>query len=488
MSNIVAICQKNDSKYPSKEEMIYPAENYPEFDGYFEKVAKENSPFKMMRELFLMMELDIENYGRSTWNPLGEYIEPDQTILIKPNLVLDVNEAGGVECLYTQPSVVAAVIPYVVKALGERGQIIIADAPMQECDFDKLIDQSGYSDIVSYYRSKGITISLVDLRGLKTKVVAGVHQQSAVLGKGKLVKLNELSEHASLDSTLLKKDRITNYDPSELSKHHNSHIHEYLVANEALEADVIINMPKPKTHRLAGATISMKNFVGIATRKEYLPHHRIGSVSESGDEYQKKSILLNLNSKILDLKNKHLSNRKYLLAGASLYLGKAISWTDRNLISHEEHRVGAWYGNDTIWRTIVDLNRIALYSDKNGIIKDTVQRKILVIADMIIMGEKEGPCYPSPRDVGILAMGSNTAIFDEAIATIMGFSTKKIPLFSNLKNNDNIPIAVDEAGLIISNNINWNGKNYKEIKRESTLNLTPTSGWKGHIELDTDEK
>ena len=80
---------------------------------------------------------------------------------------------GDTECLYTQPSVVAAVIDYVLIALGNTGEIILGDAPMQECNFKHLIETSGYLDLVKYYQKKGKKVSIVDFRELTSNVIDG---------------------------------------------------------------------------------------------------------------------------------------------------------------------------------------------------------------------------------------------------------------------------------------------------------------------------
>ena len=49
-------------------------------------------------------------------------------------------------------SVVAAVLDYVLIALQGHGQIILGDAPMQDCDFNRLMHESGYLDMVHYYQ------------------------------------------------------------------------------------------------------------------------------------------------------------------------------------------------------------------------------------------------------------------------------------------------------------------------------------------------
>ena len=58
-----------------------------------------------------------------------------------------------------------------------------------------------------------------------------------------------------------------------------------LVPLAVLEADVIVNLPKLKTHKKAGVTCALKNLIGINGNKEYLPHHRIGGHNLGGDCY-----------------------------------------------------------------------------------------------------------------------------------------------------------------------------------------------------------
>lgn len=101
-----------------------------------------------VEEGFRLMGYDRERIDKPDWNPLGEIIKPGDKVLIKPNMVMHKNNnpQGGLECLYTQPSVVEAVLYYVVRALQstEGGHVVIADAPMQACNFEELIEQSGY--------------------------------------------------------------------------------------------------------------------------------------------------------------------------------------------------------------------------------------------------------------------------------------------------------------------------------------------------------
>lgn len=133
---------------------------------------------KMIENSFLNLEMDKNNYGKDKWNPLGDnLIREGDTVLIKPNLVLDKNQNGlGEECLYTNVSIAEAILPYVLKALNGKGKIIIADAPVQSCDFENLVDKSGYKSLVDSYKEKNIDIELKDLRRISIKTKTRNHQ------------------------------------------------------------------------------------------------------------------------------------------------------------------------------------------------------------------------------------------------------------------------------------------------------------------------
>jgi len=264
--------------------------------------------------------------------------------------------------------------------------------------------------------------------------------------------------------------------------HHHDEIHEYSISNYILNADVIVNMPKPKSHRKAGVTISLKNFVGANTRKEFLPHHTKGSIKKGGDEFLPNHFLKNIQSALMDRKNINVANHKYKKAGVDDFLYKCCAHLYKSGYSE-----GSWYGNDTISRTIVDLNRIIKYADKVGIIKNTPQRRQIIIADMIISGEKEGPVTPSPKKVGIIAAGFDPVLFDETIATIMGFDPKKIPTIRQARSiPDSLVLTNNESSslLVKSNYQGYNVTNLRDIKKNDILCFEPSSGWKNHIELE----
>ncbi len=97
----------------------------------------------------------------------------------------------------------------------------------------------------------------------------------------------------------------------------------------------------------------------------------------------------------------------------------------------ETIRNGMWHGNDTIWRATLDLNKILLYADSDGVMHDTPQRKYFAVVDGIIAGEGNGPMEPDPKPIGVLVSGTNPVAIDTVVGTIMGFDVNKIPTVSN---------------------------------------------------------
>lgn len=90
--------------------------------------------------------------------------------------------------------------------------------------------------------------------------------------------------------------RIYGYSSEIMKEAHAKDKYKYMIHEDILNADVIINVPKSKTHTKVGMTACCKNFVGINCRKEYLPHHRAGSAHEGEDEYNHKNIVKSIHS------------------------------------------------------------------------------------------------------------------------------------------------------------------------------------------------
>lgn len=474
-----------DCQYPTIPP-YHPEEKYPEYP--FEFVENTNSDkndiYRMIRELLVNCNMDIENYNSVEWNPLGMYIKPGDTVLIKPNLVRHDNPAETdsykkFDCMITHPSIVRCLFDYVYIALKGKGKIIIGDAPVQGCKFDILLQESGYGVLFREMMNRNsdeLSINIADLRDTILEVKDGKQRQRDNSDKkynGKVIDLKNDSKFNDVAKT--KKLRITNYASEDTVRHHTNGKNEYCVSEALLEANVIISIPKPKTHRIAGYTAALKNMIGINTRKEYLPHHMKGPKGRVGDEYiDTYRILKWLNSTGNDIKNFMLKYRIDLLTDLFDGLcGRVGRKLDRLEINRK--KFGMWYGNDTIWRTILDVNKIVYFADKSGKICTEKQRKVLHFGDMIVCGEKEGPLRPTYKKVGGILFSDNPVVFDYCVVKLMGFDYKRLPTLFNAMKDAEIDAEVVREIRLNSNNIEFN-KAIDQI--EKNFCFEPSSGWK----------
>ena len=478
----IALKNVADVGYPDV--CFRPSQKYPEYQYSFIS-DKPNCVYDAVRDSFRLLGLDSEHFGSTEWNPLKSFVKPGDYVVIKPNLVMDSNPLeSGLYGLVTNPSVVAPIIDYVVIALKGNGKIVLGDAPVQGCDFEKLIEKSGYNRLIEFYKDilpKSISIILKDFRGIISSSVNGIRHYKETSEKGIVVDLGESSSFFKETEKYISNLRITNYDPSILNSHHRKGKHEYLIDTDILKADAIINLPKPKTHRKAGMTISLKNMVGINVRKEYLPHHSNGSVKEGGDCYRDPSIFKKMQNVCLDKTNFYSQTKKKPFM-ARLYgnLSRLCRLMQKIFGDKDGYFEGSWYGNDTISKTISDLNKIVLYADKNGVMKDVPQRKLFIVADMIISGEGEGPLAPTSKAVGLIAAGENPVAFDCAISYLAGM---KLDMFNTIKqiekNNQQFPLIAQENFNVrtISNYEPWNKDDFRLISDEDLLYFRPSKGW-----------
>lgn len=481
----VYIQNLTSAHYPV-ESPFNPSKKYPEYQ-HDEISSDHNFVYEGIRELFHLMELDLDKLNTEKWNPLGNYIKPGDKVVLKPNLVL--NNPRFQECLTTHPSIVRCVLDYVQIALKGKGEIIVGDAPLQSCDFDSLVKSTRLIDVINMYHPSDIRVKLTDFRKeYLVKKHFKNHRIIKRMGDPKGYMIIDLGRDSALDEISFNdefmKFRVTNYFPQELLKSHNYQHHKYVISGSIIDADVIINLPKVKSHMKAGFTACLKNLIGINGNKDWLPHHRTGSRHEGGDEYLNKNLLKRIMIKLYELDDLFLiqNHRIHSLItypiNASIQFLKIIS----RILNNDPYNSGSWYGNDTLWRTIADLNRILLFADKNGQMKPNLQRNVINICDGIIIGEAEGPLRPRPKAAGILVAGENSLMTDLAIAELFHFDYKKIPQIFKVSKIKKWALTSSKPNQlkIISNNKYWNTTGLNQI--EKTLHMEPSKHWKGHIE------
>ena len=129
-------------------------------------------------------------------------------VVVKPNMV-ELDPHGVIN---THPSLVGAVIE-TVRSLGAR-EVVVAEGPGHRRDTEYLVDTSGLVDVLQQTRTPYVDLNVDRVRAVP-------------------------------------------------ARSHYTTLGQLYLPETVLEADLLISMPKMKTHHWAGVTLSMKNLFGL---------------------------------------------------------------------------------------------------------------------------------------------------------------------------------------------------------------------------------
>lgn len=319
--------------------------------------------------------------GMPSENPFGGLVRPGDVVFIKPNWVAHRYRAScprqdDVWSTITHPSVILAVADLVDLALCGKGRIIIGDNPSIDADFDELIAVSGLEDVQSRF---SVPCEIRDLRPLVCEDLKdyGIRDRMSVRqgdpeGSVKV----DLRDASLLYGLSPRRFRGVFTDRTDTVRAHTGLRQEYEIAGSIAKADVYISVPKLKTHHKVGTTLNLKGLVGTVTNKNLLVHWRTGFPLIGGDEYPDFS-----------------------------------SWA-RSLFRRVKKR-GAWPGNDTIWRMVVDLYT-CLLRVREG-------KRSFTVIDGITGGQGEGPFCPTSKNSQTLVVSDDLLAADMVATRLMGF-------------------------------------------------------------------
>ena len=356
----------------------------------------------------------------------GAVIPDGAKVVVKPNWVLHQNQGPwGLEPLLTHASVIRPVVEEVLRA--RPSSVVLGDAPIQNCDFACLLAETGMDEWAAALAGADRRFAGVqDFRRTTCVFENGARRARENLVPLDQFVLFDLGGDSLLEpvTTSQASFRVTQYDPAKMARTHHSGRHQYLIARAFIEADVVINLPKLKTHKKAGVTCALKNLIGINGNKEYLPHHRVGGSESGGDCYPGGSRV----KRALEYTYDRLNTAGSQAAGrgwsAAARVLRRLAFIQGDKVGVE----GSWSGNDTIWRTCLDLNRILLYGRSDGSMAEEPQRRVLNIVDAIVAGHGDGPLAPQPTPIGMLLAGSNSAAVDRIGAQLLGYDPDRIPI------------------------------------------------------------
>jgi uncharacterized protein (DUF362 family) len=324
-------------------------------------------------------------------NPLGALIKPGDTVFIKPNWVAHRYRASctvqdDVYSTITHPHLIRVVAELVARALDGRGELKIGDNPSIDADFDALLSLAQLHDLET---SLGVPCSLLDLRPLRCVDLKdyGIKQRMTPqpgdpLGSQAI----DLGRRSYLQGMNPRLFRGVFEDRSDTIAAHSGDTHVYELSRSILHADVLISIPKLKTHHKVGTTLNIKGLVGTVANKNGLVHWREGFPAIGGDAYP------------------------------SLF-----SWLQGQV--QRVKKRGAWDGNDTIWRMTADLYNV---------LREHGPKRTLSIVDGIHGGEGNGPFCPRTKRAHTLITGTDFLDVDCVATRLMGFDPSQVPYLQPL--------------------------------------------------------
>lgn len=479
---LVAAELNREARYPT-DAPYHPAQRFPEFGDRI-PLASKNDVFPMVREALARLELDGARHGRQDWNPLGEFIQPGERVVLKPNMIRQSHEfRPDWDYVITHGSVIRAVAEYVAVALQGRGTIIITDGPQTDSDYDRIRALMALDSIAEYLRSAyGVSVEVFDLRRERWVERDGIYTERTPLpGDPRGYTRVDLRDRSRFAGAPPRRLYGAYYDIEETNHHHSGGRHEYMFSSSVLAADVFINLPKLKSHKKCGVTLNLKNLVGCNGDKNWLPHYALGSPQEGGDQFPDRGFKHAVERTLVGFAKRRLLEG----SGPWILLARRLKRLAYRLFgqTHQVVRSGNWWGNDTIWRMILDLNAILLYADRTGTVEPGRRRRFFSVVDGIRAGEGNGPMAPDPVDAGLIIAGADPLAVDVVAATIVGFDYQKILHLLRAFDDHPLPISrVTEAAVAtVSSDPQLARSSFLRYPCE-VYRFEPHFGWKGHIE------
>lgn len=470
--------------YPDGEDYFSPDEHYPEYQHQHIS-GRPNLVYRAVRDCFYQAKLDRQHLGTSEWNPLRQFIPRGCRVFVLCNFA---NERRPDETMEnyrsrcTHGSVIRAVVDYILLAAGKEGRVLFGNAPTQFCHWDQVLEDTGAIEVLKFYKDNNIPVEARDLRlyvtdATRLGAVRGVERRDEA--QGVHVNLGGDSLFAKLEYGSGQRYRVMNYDPRRTESFHSNGNHTYVINHHILDSDVIFSIPKLKTHEKVGISCVLKGYVGTVGHKDSLPHHRYGDNKAGGDEYPTDRLGIH---RFLTAYHEQVQKTKPDSAfGSSLRASFRI--LKRAARPFGPIIEGAWSGNDTAWRMVLDLNRIATYASAEGVMQSKPCRSHLALIDGICGGEGEGPAYSTAFNSGILLFGDDPLQIDKLNAFLMGFDPEKIHLIREAFCLEPYPLIKSSQP---DETIVANGKpsTIHKIGENPPYHFEPPEGWKGAIELE----
>lgn len=388
---------------------------------------KTGRSVEALQELYNDHSLLLSVAEKLAGNVLTEEKIRDKKVLLKPNWVKQPFRQYDEICLCTHNNFILAVLELVLKR--NPASVLIGDAPIQGCYWERLVSKEFMERIQVLSGKFNIPVAIKDFRRVFFDTVTNkLDDQRNPMSNYLIFDVGKKSYLEPITVPGKKIFRVSQYNPDKFTDTHGPGMHKYCIIKELFHADVVISLPKIKTHQKTGITCALKNIVGFNGDKDFLPHHRIGGTKMGGDSYPGKNRVRYWAELAMDNANRNMGNfwyRAWFKISTTLW---ALSFPGKE---HQWH--AAWYGNDTTWRMVMDLNLIVNYGKPDGSLADTPQRLLYSFCDGIVGGQGDGPLSPDPLNLGVMSFTDDSATNDICMATMMGLPLERLPLLTAAK-------------------------------------------------------
>ncbi len=320
-------------------------------------------------------------------SPLDSLIKEGDTVLIKANL-LSANGAA-----YSQPSVVRPLIDMAIRA--GAATIYVGDGSPCYDWTEAAIDGAHYDEMMSDLQRAHpeITLETINLDDRSDWHWVYLGTESSFAGSS----YSDYDLASSTKNTLYNTSYYKTTDPHSVNPN-GQVLGWYAISDGVLCADVVINVPKMKNHWNMINTLAIKNLVGTTVASTY---------DNSYADY----------SRIPHFRTHATDNELY-------------------------------FTNDIYWRSILDVNKILLYADKQGNIKTKPQRKYLCILDGIQANEKNA-AGDDPYERKVVLASVDPVALDAVASRLMGYDFNAIWGIKKMTTETVHPIGTHDPNRVV---------------------------------------
>jgi hypothetical protein len=171
----------------------------------------------------------------SQWNPLGRYIPFGSQVFVLCNFVYhrkpyENQLAFQAKCIHG--SVLRTIVDYILIAAGRQAHVLLGNAPLQSCDWNSVLTDTGVCRVIEFYQREGINVEGRDLRFF-------VARQDLLGSITRIVERNDIENTITIDlgsdSLLAEHDqklaqfRVADYNSFQTERHHASGRHVYII-------------------------------------------------------------------------------------------------------------------------------------------------------------------------------------------------------------------------------------------------------------------